>query len=250
MGKSDQNATTNEAEKKEFRAWIAEHERFNSIQSTVFISSTELCQKISEWFKATYVDFYGCTFEISQQGRPFISLFFDHAEASDEARPNAITKKKPEKDRVQNETVLRIRENDRRNYSGDKWYLTEEGSQGLDDYVSNQMINSKNGNVQWEKITAEVSMASNYFGQPPTIYTKISMIDPEKLITEIYGSTDEDGNNLVYGLRVLRSLPQMLMNGSFQPQFMCAIDCVAEKEVVALCNKLGIAPTGNLDIIR
>lgn len=101
----------------------------------------------------------------------------------------------------------------------------------------------------WDKISAEVSQQQRYFNQPPIMLTKISMIDPVKLVEEIYGQTNEEGEVMVYDVHILRSMPQMVA-GNFQAQYMLAIDRVSEKEVAKLCNKFGIAPTGGLDIIR
>lgn len=252
MGKEKTSNKTEGAEREPYWVKVNEHEPFDPINQVKYCSSTELCQKVSEIFKSAYADYEGCIYEINQQGRGYISLFFNHGEPDDPVRANAVSRVQPDKKNVPaNETVRRIRDNDRRNRAGDKFFLTTEGEEGIERFIAenNPQIRNRKGEIMWDKISAEVSQQQRYFNQPPIMLTKISMIDPVKLVEEIYGQTNEEGEVMVYDVHILRSMPQMVA-GNFQAQYMLAIDRVSEKEVAKLCNKFGIAPTGGLDIIR
>ena len=244
------NNSTKPEEAKEFVININDHEKFNGLVETKYISSNELCKLVAEIFRSVYADFEGCRFEINQQGLPFISLFFNHSEPDEKDRVNGVTRTVQDKTgTLKNETVRRIRQHDTNNRVGDRYFLTEEGSSGIGKFIHDFYINKKDGKINWDKITAEVSQRQTYYGQPPVSLTQVSMLDPNKLVTEIYGSTDEEGNNIVYSVNLMKSVPQQVGMG-LQAQFFLAIQKVSEKEVVALCNQLGVAPNQGLDIIR
>lgn len=243
------NKTDETKPAEKFNIEVEVNEQFNPIQSTQFISSSEFCSLVSELFKSVYADFEGCCYEINQQGVSTVALFFNHSEPVDENRENAITRDMPtETGGINNEVVRRLRNNDFRVKNGDRYFLTKEGMEGISRFVIDGLVNKKTGNIDWKKVTAEVAQPGNFFNTPAVVYTKVSFLDPVKLAEEIYGRTDENGENQVYGVRTLRSLAQV--SPGFHPQYMLAVDKVSEKEVRKLCNMFGIAPTGNLDIIR
>lgn len=252
MSNKDNSKVTEEA-REEFGINAYSHEPFNGILTTKFISSVEFCEKVSDLFKAAFSDCEGCKYEINQQGLGYITLFFNHSEKIDGTRHTAVTRTMPDKDNKrhpQNDTVRRIRMNDLRNKSGDRYYLTNDGMEGIDDFIHDSMINRKDGKVMWDKIVAEVGTRQVAYNQPPIVFTAVSMLDPVKLAAEIYGRTDEDGNILAYGIDVMRSMPQMVSMGNFQTQYMLSIKRVSDKEVCDLCNKLGVAPSMGIDIIK
>lgn len=251
MGNKD-NSNVTEGARKEFKISAYEHEPFNGIMSTKFISSVEFCEKVSDLFKAAFSDCEGCKYVINQQGLGYIALYFNHSEKSDGSRHNGVTRTMPDKNsnHPQNDTVKRIRMNDLRNRSGDRYYLTQDGMDGIDDFIYDSMVNKKDGKVMWDKIVAEVGTNQVIYNQPPVVYTAVSMLDPVKLAAEIFGYTDSKGNLLAYDVSVMRSMPQMVSMGNFQTQYMLAIKCVSDKEVCDLCNKLGVAPSMGFDIIK
>ena len=248
---SKENSKATEEARKEFKITFPEHDPFDGILTTKFISSNLFCKKVSDLFKAVYSDCEGCKYEVNQQGIGHIVLYFNHGEQVVNGKFNAITRTIPEKNgNAVNETVRRIRMNDTRNRAGDRYYLTNEGMEGLDDFIYDAMIDRKNNKVAWDKIVAEVGARQAMFNQHPIVYTCISMLDPAKLAAAIYGSTDDEGNILAYAVDVMRSIPQMVSVGNFQAQYMLSIKCVSDKEVCNLCNQLGIAPSQGLDIIK
>lgn len=248
MGKT--TGSNNDAnEKKDIKIAVLEHEPFMPITDSMFITSTEFCEKVSALFKSIYSDCQGCAFEINQQGLAFISVFFNHNEAQDEIRKAAVSRNLGTDSNLQNETVRRIRSNDSRNRYGDRYYLTEDGKTGIDDFLFDHLINRNTGKIDWSKIVADVSQPSQYFNQRPIAYTKVSMLDPRKLATLIYGDTDENGDKLEYAVQVKKNIPQGY-GGNFQPIWVLEICRVFEKSLINVCNALGIAPSNGLNIIQ
>ena len=245
--------TQNEAETKKepFRIEIEQNEKFGNIMSEKYMTSNEFCTKVTELFRSVFADFEGSKYEINQQGIGTISLFFNHSEPKEKDRRNAITRNVPREDaKIMNDTVRRIRMQDNRNRNGDRYFLTEDGSDALSGLIAPQMVNRNNGEPYWNKIVAEVAQPSQYYGQPPIQYTKVSMVDPVKLAALIYGQTDDDGERLEYGVRIMSSMPQLVGGNNFSANYMLAITRVVEKEVVRLANMLGMSPSVGIDIIR
>lgn len=253
MSKNNNSKT---AEGEKFVINIEEHPPFDPIVETKYISSDDFCKLVSDLFRAVYADFEGCEYAINQQGRGAINLFFNHSEPDDNDRFNGITRTMPDKNgsNLKNDTVRRIRQHDSYNRNGDRYFLTEQGAEGISKFIFDNMYVKKDGTISWDKLTAEVSQGQRYFNQQPIVYTKISMLDPDKLAAAIFGPTNEDGDNLCYAVNMMRSIPQMVipncMGGGMQPQFMLYIQKVSEKEVAKLCNQCGVAPNQGLNIIR
>lgn len=247
--------TFKEEERVPFDVSVAECEAFEGICSQKFMDSDELCRKVVALFKSAYADLEGAKFEVSQQGKGYISLFFNHSEPTNDpsGRVCGVTRFKPDDNAkpINNSLVATIRSRDMRNKSGDRYYLTTEGMEGLTKYVDDQFINRKNNTPMWDKIVAEVSAKPAYYGQPPITYTKVSMIDPLKFIMNWYGETDEYGNNIVYDFSVRRSIPVVSpIAGNFEPRFFVVISAVSEREVLKLSNDLGVTPNVGINIIR
>ena len=95
------------------------------------------------------------------------------------------------------------------------------------------------------------------YGQiPAQQYTKLSLIDPSKIATLIYGEEDEeDGAKWCYQVTPVFSMPIMnqygMANNSDPASKILRIDRVSATEVNNLANKLGFSNIGNkLNIIR
>ncbi len=249
MGKqTESNEKANES-KGEFKIVVQEHEPFDAITDSTYMTSTAFGEKVSALFKSVFRDCEGCAFEINQQGQAYIAVYFNHNEAPEDGRAAAVSRDVGTTSNIHNETVKRVRNNDNRNRFGDRYYLTNEGKEGIDDFLFDYLINRNNGKIQWDRITADVSQQGQMYGQRALQYTKVSMLDPVKLASVIFGDTDENGERVEYGVSVLKSAPQMSI-GNFQPVWILEIKRVFEKSLVGVCNSLGLAPSSGLNIIR
>lgn len=252
---SNSKTTNKEEERRQFNIVMEECEPFEGICTQKFMDSDELCRKVVTLFKSAYADLEGAKFEVNQQGKGYIALFFNHSEPNNDpsGRVCGVTRFKPDEGSkpVVNNTIAAIRSRDLRNKSGDRYYLTVEGMEGLGKFIDDQYINRKNDKPMWDKIVAEVLSGNQYYGQPPVTYTKVSMIDPLKFIAEWYGNKDDMGNNIVYGFDVRKSLPIVNAIGrNFEPKYFLAITAVSENEVIKMANDLGVTTNIGMNIIR
>lgn len=250
MGKNSKEQET--AKDDVFKIGVAEHEQFDNIMDAKYLSATEFCKMISTVFRTAYADYDGCTTEIDQQGNLTVALYFTHAEPKldpGDDRKIAVTRNLPDDNPVKNETVSLVRRRDNLLKYGDRYYLTDDGKSGLADFVVNRQIRP-DGSINWNNLVADVKINSNV-GMGDVVDTKVSMLDPVKLATLIYGQTDENGDYWEYGVRVMRSLPQMVSAGPmYKPDYMLAIERVSEKEVQRICNMVGISTMNGINIIH
>lgn len=245
---------TNNTEKKEtFEIVVEEHEKFAHIMDSKFLSSTELCGIISGLFKEIYADYEGCKFEIPQGTNiPTISLFFNHRNTNLSSLPTACSKDVVD-EKTKNATLRSTRVFQHRMNNGDRFFLTDEGKEGLAPFVmETRNFYQKDGSVNWGKIVGDVADPNAVaMGGVPMQYTKVSYLDPAKIMELIFGKKDADGTSWVYGVRVIRSIPTFSVMGAVASEnFMLAVERVCEEEVIRLSNQLGLAVTSGLNIIR
>lgn len=241
---------TNNTEKKEtFEIVVEEHEKFAHIMDSKFLSSTELCGIISELFKEIYADFEGCKFEIPQGTNiPTIALFFNHRDVNLGSLPTACSKDVVD-EKTKNATLRSTRVFQHRLNNGDRYFLTDEGKEGLAPFVmDSRNFFQKDGNVNWGKIVSEVADPN---AGVPMQYTKVSYLDPAKIMELIFGKKDGDGTSWVYGVRIIRSIPTFSVIGNVASEnFMLAVERVCEEEVIRLSQQLGLSVASGLNIIR
>ena len=151
---------------------------------------------------------------------------------------------------AKNNTLRSTRNFTSRYQNGDKFFLTDDAKSGLAPFFFDNLrsIYKGNGELNWDKISGEVAETSYGMQQQ---YTKVSFIDPAKVAEAIFGKVDEDGVKWVYGVRILRSVPSISMNGTnVATNYMLAIERVCEAEVFKLAQSLGIGVNSGLNIIR
>ena len=248
------NETTDKSEKEVLKIQVKEHSKFDHITDAKFLPSKELCESISELFRNVYADYEGCVMEVMPGTQlPMISLFFNHKEISGTSLAYACSKSID--DETKNTTLRSLRLNERMLKQGDRYYLTDEGKSGLEDFLIRNGSLLNNGKINWGKIVADVADPNvGYlgYGTTPMQYTKVSFIDPAAVAKAIYGEKDEDGTKWVYGIRILRSLPTvaMLPGQQVSNSWMLALERVCEQEVNKLAMMAGFSVNSGLDIIR
>ena len=253
MSTTNENVTKNENknEQVKFEINVKEHPEFEYICKRSLMTSVELCSLISDLFKEVYADFEGTTFEMIPNTNNFmVCLHFNHKNTDGSPLATACTKEIDD-GKTKNETLRRIRIYDARIKEGEKYYLTEEGKQGIAKFLQDNraLYKDKNNSPRWDKIVGEVAdpASVNMYGAVSMQYTKVSYIDPTKVIEEIYGSTDKDGNRLCYNISIIGSVPTMNNNKIFR----LGIDVISEKNLVEYANRNGLGNMySNLNIIR
>lgn len=247
------NVTANEQKKETFVIGVAEHETFDHIMDAKYISSAEFCGIVSSVLSQIYADYEGCAFEIAQNNfnTPVIKLFFNHKDRRN--NPDAVyaCSKDTDDQKTKNQTLRSMRSYQNRLLNADKYFLTDEGKDGLSQFlIDNRAIFKQDGSVNWGKVVTEIADPQAPMGVPMQ-YTQVSSIDPVRLLELIYGKKDENDVNWIYGIRVMRSIPTYSMMGAnVSANFMLAIERVCEPELTKLANSLGLNVQTGLNIIR
>lgn len=242
--------------KKPFTITVEEHQQFNPICESKYVTSSDLCKALNALFHSVFSDYEGSTFEMINN-RPTIALFFNQREEKKDGLFAATTRTVPTSN-TGIDTVDRLRQMDNKQRYGDRYYLTEEGKDGLAKFVSTMFINGRTGSVDWKRIVTQVSSNPGqnfYYGAMATQYTKVSGLDVDRLVSEIYGVVGEDGVRWAYTTGVKTSLAMVSGNmmgaGNVPNVYMLEIKKISEEELQKLCNALGIAgAAGGLDMIR
>lgn len=241
--------------KDPFKIVVDEHETFDYIMKSAFTNTTKFCELACNLFRGIFADFYGLTFEVVPGTNNYmVSAYFDHIDHGDDR--TAVSKDAQDINKVKNTVLRSTRNYARRLTEGDKYQVTEDGASALADFLFDPSLNrgiyTKDGDVNWNKLCSEVADGAGY-GAVPRQLTKISFIDPTKLAAAIYGSEDENGNKLVYGVDIKRSMPSFNTftgNAVGTNGFILQISVISESKVIELCNEAGICFQNNLNIIR
>jgi hypothetical protein len=256
MSSNNTSAATT-AEKNDFviSELIQEHETFEHISDSKFLTSTKLCELISGMFGSIYADFEGCNMEfIPGTNQPSITLYFNHKDNSGSTLPAACTKEDVEA-KASNSTLRSTRSYNNRLINGDRYYLTKEG-RALEEFVfdGNQFYKTNKDGVRsanWDKLVSEIADGNFQYQNVYQQFTQVKCLDPSKIVEAIFGTIDESGNAWVYGVRVLRSIPSVsIINGVTTAGFVVAIERVSKNEVEALAKQFGLNTNNGLNIIR
>ena len=254
MSETNPNVTVDDTEKREKYRINSDGSAmtdFEPISEVEYIRSQELCSMIASVFHQAFADFHGCKFEVQQNGEPTISLFFAHADHSNDSKPCACTLTNI-RTGSNNDVIQRARRRDTLMKDGDRYYLTEDGKDVITDLLIRKFIKN-NGNVDWRTVVGEYSDQNNqnmWYGKPAIQYTKVSFIDPRLICKLIYGAKDND-DNFDYGVQILCPLDNrinqfQMMGAPTSMNYMLKIERAHSKALNEVYNKIGIAQGSNI----
>ena len=249
----ENNSTPQQDEK--YKIEVASHEPFDAIMSAKYINSSALCKLVSDLFKASFADCYGSTFDPIPGSQNYtISLYFDHDNHGDSI---VAVSKEDNTDTTVNSTLRRTRSFSRRLLDGDHYNVTKEAIEALTPFMygpnifghiyKNNNRHSFNNEINWKNVISETADSSYGYGGIPRQLTKISFLDPDKLIEAIFGSVSDEGEKFVYTSRILRSMPAF---GGGNADYKLEIQRIAERHVIDLANQMGLGYQAGLNIIR
>lgn len=246
---NETNATVNqEATKPNYEITIEGNEPFNYIEEGMYTTSNDLCAATASIFREIFEDFYGASFEVIPNTNVYtLSLYFDHV---DHDGITAVSKEAGNED-VKNNTLRSTRRHWRTLTEGDRYHITEAGAELKKFlYSSNEArkgLYDNNNNPRWDVICTEV--ADPGIGMQRQL-TKISYINPRKIVEAIYGTKDSEGDQLEYRVDLKRSVPSFGLNGQ-SSNFILYVARLKVKNVQSLAEKCGFQMQQNgLNIIR
>lgn len=238
---------------------IQEHEEFNPIVGSKYLSAKEFCETVSSMFKVVFADYEGCIINgVAGTTQIEVKLFFNHNKTASDL-PVCCSKEIDEAG-TQNPLLAKTRRYNARMTMGDRYFVTEEGQATLAPLlINNKTLLNSNGTINWGKICSEVADTSSQFAFEPMRqqYTAISFIDPVKLIELIYGTELVDEANeehkWVYNLGLVSSIPTLAplnANPNSPMNWMLRIDRISEEETAKLARRYGLSVTNGLEMVR
>ena len=249
MADNSKKAAQAEQQEEKFEIKVTEKEQFPEDFRGTAMTSVDFCKLVSSLFRTVYEDFEGCQFVVDQRGIPFINLFFNQIDAS-QKRDSGIyaTDREIPSDKKKGGSgfVGRRRQMDTQRQWGDRFYLTDEGKEGLKKFLYPNYI-SNNGNVDWGRlctpVAADTKGALWTYSQPKQM-TKVEGLSPIALVNEIFG-TEENGSPIENDFRVVKSLNTSFGNGLVNSgNFMIEIRRYNWNRVEETAQKTGLVGNG------
>ena len=236
-------------ESGEYKIEAEAHSRFNAIAGSIFQSSTEFCENVSNIFHSVFADYEGCVLE-TYGNSLFLALYFNHRSPDgSEGIPFACTKEKDGKV-TSNDTMMRLRRYNNAIINGDKYWLTEEGKSCLSQFMAFTEANMKNGQINWGKCVSDIADPQSAYNGLRTQMTKVSFVDPAKLAEFMYGENDEEGGRLVYNIRIIGSTPAQNYVNAQRGDRMIEVQRISEVEVNKLARMYGVVVSNGLNIVK
>lgn len=239
----------NSSKREKFVIKVEEHEDFEPIAKTKFISSDKLCKLAAELFRGVFADFEGCVFEVApNNGQFMLSLIFNHGEYDKDA---VVACERVGGKSSGSSIIDRTRARDVQLAEGDRYTLTEDGKDAIKSLLIPRMYNQ--GNPNWKQIVSEWvdrTPVNIYQAQVQPHYTKVSFIDLDRLVSLIYGA-EENGDTLDYRVTIAGATMNPAAFGGMQIErrYMLSITCASAKEVNKVYAECGFGTMGT-SIVR
>lgn len=224
---------------------VDQHQPFDAIAQTKYITSNELCRLTSELFRGVFEDYEGCIFE-TNNGEASMTLVFNHGKYDENA---TVACRLGNAQSSGNSVIDRTRTRDYIVRDGNKYLLTEDGKDAITPLLVPRIWN--NGNPNWSRIVSDWvdrNMMNAFSIQQLPQYTKVSYIDLRQLCRLIFGSTDGD-DNVDYSVLIMSTLTPYAALGKMNVNYMLNITRASSKEVAAAYEKLGFGTMGT-NIVR
>jgi hypothetical protein len=237
--------TTNKTDEKRvpFTVKVDEPFEFEPIAGSKFMTSTKLCQKISQVLKLVFADYEGCIFELTQGGEPTVALLFNHNDHSGSNLTCACERLGSKQ--VGNTIIDRGRARDSFIRNGDRFFLTDDGQDFVKSVIIRRMYN--NGKPNYRDIVSEVydrGPMTQQFTNNVTQFTKVSFISLDRLCSYCF---PKEKNGDVYEYTISVSAP--INTGYGSANYVLNVTQISSKELAEFCNEIGINMQ-SLNIIR
>lgn len=186
---------------------VTEPQKYEVLASTSVETTQRLAKRISNLFKATFVDFHGCAIyftpgngNVSPAQQFSVELHFRPVDvesiAVDDERLRAF--KPIEEGTSKSDIVAGIKNIYGTLKSSARFQLTKEGAEILSEFIMPGVNIDPFNPSSYDHIKAEYQDVQQYSQNP--IMVKIMAVDLTKLIRKIYGTKNKDGKKVEYGI--------------------------------------------------
>lgn len=193
---------------------------FTSIANLEYIHSNQFANLVAATFRKAFADFEGCLFETTNEGRPYMSFYFNHAK-TDANSTLPVACELVNVSNKGNDVISRMRQRDTLMKDGDRYYLTQDAMDIFAELVPDYYHN-RNHKIEWKKYvseTADPTTGPNQYdrsffgGKSHAQFTRVTAVDVNCLAKLIYGSKNaETGEVYDYEVLIKACLDNPAMN--------------------------------------
>lgn len=206
------------------------------IESGVDISSEKLCDYVFDFFSGIFADFEDCQFTVIGQQKPTITLYFNH---KDYAETDRVGVKKGGDKEFGNSILDRSRRRDRIIAAGDRYFLTEDCKDILEDLIPHGF----NQKIDWKNYVSEVNFNNYQTGYKQPNLTCVTGISVERICEKIKLIAPNDPDDRYeYAFTIKAELTNnnmMIMGNNFTRNYLLTIMKASEKELDKVYAELG-----------
>lgn len=245
---------SNTETRKPLRIEITQPEKFEKLAATTMETTQKLAKRINKLFSVAFADFYGsavyCTAgngNVAPYQQFMVELHFKPMTmgslAPNDTRVRAF--KPIEEGTVKSDVVAGLKSIYGNFRSTSKFELTSDAAEILSEFVLPGVNIDPFKSSSFDQLKAEYQDAPQ-FGQSP-IMVKITGIDLSKLIKKIYGSKNEDGKPIDYGVIPYGPVAPTVNNQMVQNNmnWRVVIMQIDKEKTFDIGSEFGLIPAGN-----
>ena len=237
-------------EEKMFEIKVTDHDPFPNIIEGGVMTLYEVMEKVSELFGSAFKDYAGCFVQPYPQGNGFnVQLYFTLNPTNNDGTTYAFTRAGEAKSNNKSSIV-----NSYNRFSArvkPKLYeITDEGSNGLAKFFpANLKIRNRDGSLghpDYKRYVTEIARTQAYGSE---IYALVTGLDLYRIISEIYGNKDGDGDHYQYEIVPKKPLNQNPGAAPNSLDWLVYIQRIKMKSLEAIGKKVGLITFNEIPMI-
>ena len=237
------NGNDRKDDKKKYTFTLSEPEAFPSFADTAAMTTSKLSVKLNEFFSLAYKDFDGTKICVAPNGAFLeVKLYFSKAIVKDNGKPAAFTDFVSAK--TSGNSIIDAINNIGSRPTQKMYNPTQELKDGMERFLFG--YGNPSFKPDWNRLITE---ETEYTNTGACVYGVISGIDIKKIIPEIYGKKDEEGDDCFYDVNINRPTSFVGANGMMLPMsnidYLITILRIKYSELKKLANTVGVIQMGN-----
>lgn len=249
MGNNNQNnnnynATTNKngnsVKEEKLSITVTQPIEFEPELTIKTFKSQQLADKIvNPIFKATFKDYKGCIFNVEQNGKVTVDLFFVKNTTSN--APFSALEEIGAKS-TGSDTLSRIQRVNQMSSRNRVYQLTTEAQEMLSEISA---VKDRNGKVNWKQMYVEIEGTTELGIRQAT--GKVLKLDLNLILRKGFGYRDKEGSKTFYNVTPLRKLvsPYMIPGAPATNDYIFRVECLNENATEDTLRMLGNGAVSN-----
>lgn len=199
-------AKTTKQEKTTIEVKAGNHLAFAGDMRTNLISSYDVCDIVSDFFKSAFADYHGCnifvndgraTFPVVRDyvpmGKIYVELYFKYTGTnSEDLIPNLVRmgQTHTSENKSLGDSFQFVCQANSGASTGRMFNVTKETKEALEEFMFN---NPGTFNINWNYFIQEIGSPMAIVGSKEEVYVCITGLSLDKILTKIYGAKTEEG---------------------------------------------------------